>query len=423
MGNYGSHPTRYGHLCNDELHSMYRESVYRKLSENEKLDLLQETVNRDALERGELGAPRVEFASLPDNESGCASNGVISINRNMAIYGIQKAEYNGQTIYYHMDDYNIQALNTVLHENVHCFQDQITDGTIHINDPQLTAEYRANSFTVCAVSNNGSYKLGSLYLTGETPGGYYLYYFQATEREAFRLAEIQTDTIIQSITMKYGTEPAFEAYARTISATGYAVREQEAIQLFQNPNFVHDLNQILQNHYFGSNKPVNAATERAVRAEMIETYNKMSIQISPTNTQETREDNKMSFDPNKPVTLAEYNQSLRDSVNAYYTHALNDPHISQEDAIQSTSEMAEKYFEAVEDFQEAQNVHTVLETGNDAEVENHGEPMAITSMIDSPVDNEIGAGCVEADEGNSGTPSTDNNGIEDGEDCDDDLNV
>ena len=57
----------------------------------------------------------------------------------------------------------------------------------------------------------------------------------------------------------------------------------------------------------------------------------------------------------KPVTLDEYNQSLRDTVNAYYTHALNDPNMSTEDALKSTGEMAEKYLEAVEEFQEAQS--------------------------------------------------------------------
>ena len=51
---------------------------------------------------------------------------------------------------------------------------------------------------------------------------------------------------------------------------------------------------------------------------------------------------KMSLDY-KPVTLDEYNQSLRDTVNAYYTHALNDPNMSTEDALKSTGEMAEKY--------------------------------------------------------------------------------
>ena len=51
-----------------------------------------------------------------------------------------------------------------------------------------------------------------------------------------------------------------------------------------------------------------------------------------------------------PVTLEAYNQSLRDSVNAYYVHAMNDPNMSKEEAIRSTSEMAERYLNAVDEF-------------------------------------------------------------------------
>lgn len=89
MSVYGVHPTRYGNLNNEQLYSMFRESSYSKLDESEKLDLLQETVNRDSLERGEIGAPEVRFADLPANESGNASNGVINVNRNMAVNGVQ----------------------------------------------------------------------------------------------------------------------------------------------------------------------------------------------------------------------------------------------------------------------------------------------------------------------------------------------
>ena len=45
----------------------------------------------------------------------------------------------------------------------------------------------------------------------------------------------------------------------------------------------------------------------------------------------------MSFEY-KPVFLEEYNQTLRDSVNTYYTHAMNDPNMSDEDALKSTGE-------------------------------------------------------------------------------------
>ena len=243
MGAYGVHPTRYGNLSNDQLYAMFRESTYSKLGESEKLELLQETVNRDALEKGEVGAPEVRFADLPANESGNAANGVINVNRDMAINGMQSFEYNGQTIQHSISDYNVQSLNTVLHENTHCFQDQIIDGTITIEDAQKTAEYQANSFTSSVVLQDGRYQLGSQYLIGETANGYYCYYFQSTERDAFLGAEERTAAILSELTEKYGTEPSFEAYAKSVESTGYHATEREAIERFQNPNFVRDLNQ------------------------------------------------------------------------------------------------------------------------------------------------------------------------------------
>ena len=67
----------------------------------------------------------------------------------------------------------------------------------------------------------------------------------------------------------------------------------------------------------------------------------------------------MSFNPNKPVSLDEYNTALRDSVNAYYVHAMNDPTMSKEEAIKSTAEMSEKYIGAVQEFQESQGMQTI----------------------------------------------------------------
>ena len=77
----------------------------------------------------------------------------------------------------------------------------------------------------------------------------------------------------------------------------------------------------------------------------------------------------MSFEY-KPVSLEEYNQTLRDSVNAYYTHAMNDPNMSNEDALKSTGEMAEQYLDAVQEFQETQeigNIETINEDVSSAD--------------------------------------------------------
>ena len=74
----------------------------------------------------------------------------------------------------------------------------------------------------------------------------------------------------------------------------------------------------------------------------------------------------MSFDP-KPVTLEEYNQSIRDTVNAYYEHAMQDPSMTEEDAIQSTAEMSEKYLDAVEEFQQEQDMQNETEVDSGIE--------------------------------------------------------
>lgn len=252
--------------------AMYRSSVYSRLDEAEKLDLLQETVNRDAIERGELGAPKVEFDMLSAGVSGEAKDGAIRIDYNMAVRGIQSMEYEGRTVTYARDDHNIQALNTALHENAHCFQNQVIDGTITIPDGGLTAEYQANSFTESAVLRDGSYRLGSQYLTGETPNGYCMYYFQATERDAYRSAEMKTNSILEGLTEKFGTEPSFEAYAKDLEVNGYQAMEQKALELFNNPNFEYNLNQVLQNQYYGTNVPVNREIEEAVKREMEASY-------------------------------------------------------------------------------------------------------------------------------------------------------
>ena len=79
----------------------------------------------------------------------------------------------------------------------------------------------------------------------------------------------------------------------------------------------------------------------------------------------------MSFEY-KPVSLEKYNQTLRDSVNAYYTHAMNDPNMSNEDALKSTGEMAEQYLDAVQEFQETQEMGNIETTNEDMSIADNG---------------------------------------------------
>ena len=312
---------------------------------------------------------------------------------------------------------------TALHENIHCFQDQIIDGTITIEDAQKTAEYQANSFTSSVVLQDGRYQLGSQYLTGETANGYYCYYFQSTERDAFLGAEERTAAILSGLTEKYGTEPSFEAYVKSVESTGYHATEREAIERFQNPNFERDLNQTLQNQYFGTNVPVDKNTEAAVKAEMVATHKSLQQQITQTNNLSAKEDTKMSFDPNKPVSLEEYNATLRDSVNAYYEHAMNDPTISKEEAIKSTAEMSEKYIDAVQEFQESQGMQTTAGVSTNEGVQSIGsngiqadadalDATGISAGDTGAVDSGVSGGGI----GDDDSGGVDNDGVDDGMD-------
>lgn len=125
----------------------------------------------------------------------------------------------------------------------------------------------------------------------------------------------------------------------------------------------------------------------------------------------------MSFDY-KPVTLDEYNQSLRDTVNAYYTYAISNSDMSKEDALKSTGEMAEKYLEAVEEFQGAQLTQTQAAT-----IENSAEAGGLVgSEIGTAVGNGLSNGG-ELDVGEETTSeiSEDGEGVDGGEDCEDGL--
>lgn len=413
MSVYGVHPTRYGNLNNEQLYSMFRESSYSKLDESEKLDLLQETVNRDSLERGEIGAPEVRFADLPANESGNASNGVINVNRNMAVNGVQSIEYDGQTIQHPVRAYNIETLNTVLHENIHCFQEQVIDGMINIEDIQKSAEYQSNGFTTSAVLQNGKYQLGSQYLTGETANGYYCYYFQSTERDAFLGAEEKTDTILNNIIEKCGTEPSFEAYKKSVEITGYHATERAAIERFQNLNFERGLNQTLMNQYFGMNVPVAPNIENAVKAEMIATYQGLHQQIAQTNNLTMKEDTKMTFDPNKPVSLEEYNATLSHGYIMTYEHMKTDPTLSQEEFVQQASAMSEKYHEAIQEFQEAQDIQNGvnMNEGIQSDSENLGAE-TVPNVGAETTDIEVSDGSISTS-GVDNTDGIDNEGIDD----------
>lgn len=123
----------------------------------------------------------------------------------------------------------------------------------------------------------------------------------------------------------------------------------------------------------------------------------------------------MGFDY-KPVSLEKYNQSLRDTVNAYYTHAMSEPGMSREDALRSTGEMAEKYLSAVEDFQEAQTQASGMTENSTGDIQ---EAVGMTGPEAGNALSEVESAGM--DTGTSPDLSEDSESIDGGEDLDDGM--
>lgn len=271
---YGEHPTIYGHLNDAELHSMYRGEVWKTLDEDHRQQLLQETVNRAAATMGEKGACEVKFSSLGTGTYGCQHGNVIELNHMYFVDDKRQIEFNGHVIQENFADSNYMALETVLHENIHAWQNQCINGTIKCNSEELVREYRANCFTTTIVDNsNGEQVNGSHYMNGLSDGyGRYFYYFQSTERDAHKYSEIQTQTIINENIKNYGSDITASEYELDVKQNGYEATLVEAKKVFGYDNFEHDINTTLMNDYYKTDDTVNTNTELLVHNEMAKSY-------------------------------------------------------------------------------------------------------------------------------------------------------
>lgn len=338
---YGVHTTIYSELSDAQLYSMYRQSCWSKLGENERQNLLQETVNREALSKGEIGACKVRFSDLPNGVSGEQSGNEIRLNRDMFVNDRMVADTSYGTVTREYATSNVNALETVLHENEHAWQNQCISGEIQGN-PQLTYEYRSNDFTTSkVVMSDGTERTGSHYMRGET--AYDLYYFQSTERDAHRFSQARTIEIIDSVERQSGKDSTFSEYRSELNQRGYQAMLQASNQKYGTENFEQEVNRTLMNQYYGTKYDVNQKVENAVKAEMAASYDNMYI----TNQQH----NNNGLSGYQPMTVDEYKSTIHDQVNAFYTHETNEPSVGQEEAVAETSQMAENQFNAIEEFE------------------------------------------------------------------------
>lgn len=283
---YGNHPTIYTGVSDLELFRKFRMSEWEALNEYSKRELLQEICNRSAAAHGEIGSCKVEFSELTSCKAYQAGDRIV-MSRELFVNGNHKEVYNGKEVIYKEPCFNMEALLTLLHEEEHAYQSQMIHGDIAAKDPMLLREYRANNHDCVNVPGpDGKIAIGQTYLscpTG-TETGYYVYYVQSTERDAHRLSEARAVAIMNKLAEKYGEEPSFLEFRKSITTDGYQATMMAAKAFFCNDNLETDVNNSLMNHYYGWALPVDPTINAIVEGEMTASF-QASIHGSLTGSQ------------------------------------------------------------------------------------------------------------------------------------------
>lgn len=371
-----THPeTIYSDLSDSELHALYDEGAWFNLNEGERHDLLQETVNREAIANGNTYSCDVVFANLDHQTAGSQCGNTVYLNREMFANDKISIEYDGKTITYNLFDSNFQAYETALHEHQHVFQEAIANGIVEA-DADTKALFEANGFDVTDV--NG--ERGSQYLLGEID--FSMYMLNPTEADAFKVSQEKTNTLLSELNSQYGEKASNATYAEKMTKEAYEVKLEQYRALYNNQNVDKEVANVLMNKYHNLDIPVDKNIETIVHREMvlsqevIDNENKM-MEVSQM------EGNKWA---DMHVSRETYDNTLRDSVNAYYEHAMNDPSISQEQAISETSQVSEGYLSAMDAFDAAQAESSSESTSVDSGILDSGTSFGADSGISGGMD-------------------------------------
>ena len=161
--------TPYQKLSSVQLYAVYRQETWNGLTESQKLGVLQETVNREAAQYGNLYSAEVSFASMPQHISGYEDNGKITINYDLAVSGEYSYKNGNDTIQFTIPDSGYRTMECLLHEHQHVVQENILNGNIKA-DEDVRAALEANAPSLSVVDG----QLGNQYLSGKND--YALYY-------------------------------------------------------------------------------------------------------------------------------------------------------------------------------------------------------------------------------------------------------
>ncbi len=374
-----THPeTIYSHLSDSSLHSMYDESVWFGLNEGQRHDLLQETVNREAIANGNKYACEVVFTDLDCRTSGEQCGNTIYLNREMFVDDKISVEYDGKTITYSLFDSNFQAYETIMHEHQHVLQDAIATGTVEA-DAETKALFESNCFTTSDI--NG--EKGSQYLLGEVD--FSMYMLNPTEANAYRVSQEKTATLVSELNSQYGEKASNATYTDKMTREAYEVKLEQYKELYNNPNVEKEVANVLMNAHHNTNIPVDKNIETIVHREMVLSQQTIDNEYKMMEVSQM-EGNKWA---DMHVSRETYDATLHSTVNSFYEHSMNDPSVSQEQAISETSQVSEGYLNAMDAFDAAQaeavNTSVSVDTGC--------VDSSASADVDSGVSGGVDGGC------------------------------
>lgn len=251
----------YSALCSRDLYAMYRPGEWAELGESERLELLRETVNREAAKDGSRYSATVKLETLPAGTDGYEKDGRIVLDYEKTALDTMSATVDGETVSVPLGSPSYDALCCVLHEFRHVRQENLISGVIEDKNCDVRA-LRANDTSLTVADG----ALASTYLTGETD--YALYYLQPCELDAYVTSEARTLEIIYELREEYGSDPAMESYLAKAASEGYTVRIEEYGARLGGIGAEREIAKALINASEETELPVRDGVERAVRNEM-----------------------------------------------------------------------------------------------------------------------------------------------------------
>lgn len=296
---YSQPKTQYALTSDSALKDMFHHDTWVTLNESQRLDLLQEVVNREVEKSGGKYFCRVNFSDLPSNIAGEQRGSMIFLNRQMYVEDQLTEEYNGRVITYNLSDSNYNAYETVLHEHQHVKQDMIAMGVVP-SDPLTREVFLSNSFTASDVDG----ARGSQYMFGVTH--YSLYYLNPTELDAYKTSQEATRKLVAEHVEKYGEDFSSSHYVSYLSKNGYEAKLDEYRVLYANDQIEKEVENVLINQHTNSSLPVDSQIEKIVKNEMVKSgallYANKSEKEAKAMADETFTDNGFTFKVEKNGT-------------------------------------------------------------------------------------------------------------------------